>query len=206
MKVLIACEYSGVVTEAFRARGHEAYSVDLLNTTGNERWHFVDDVRNYLKESWDLVIGFPPCTDLSAIGARYWPEKQADGRQQASFQLVQDIYNANSPKIAIENPIGWMNTNWRKPDQIIQPWMFGDPWKKATCLWLKDLPLLVPTDIVEPQGSWVDGGTYTKRLRGQREGAKMAVGSSVSMADRTRSRNKTFQGIANAMAEQWGIF
>lgn len=204
MKVLVACEYSGVVTSAFRAKGHEAYSVDLLSTDGNPNHHFVDDVRNYLSESWDLVIGFPPCTDLSAIGARYWPEKQANGSQERSIRLFLDIYNANSPKVAVENPIGWMNTNWRKPDQIINPFEFGEPWKKRTCLWLKGLPLLVPTSIVDPIGSWVDGGTYTKRLRGDREGSKKAVGSSVSMAARTRSRNKTFVGIANAMADQWG--
>lgn len=204
MKVLIACEYSGIVTSAFRARGHEAYSVDLLNTDGDERFHFVGDVRDYLDEHWDLVIGFPPCTDLSAIGARYWPEKQADGRQQKSVELFLDIYNANADRVAIENPIGWMNTNWRKPDQIIDPYQFGDPWKKKTCLWLKGLPLLIPTQVVEPLGSWVDGGTYTKRLRGDREGSKKSVGESVSMAQRTRARNKTFQGIANAMADQWG--
>lgn len=204
MKVLIACEYSGIVTSAFRKKGHEAYSVDLLNTDGDPRFHFVDDVRNYLSEPWDLVIGFPPCTDLSAIGARYWPEKQADGRQQRSVELFLGIYNANSPKVAIENPIGWMNTNWRKPDQIINPYQFGDPWKKKTSLWLRGLPLLVPTNVVEPLGSWVDGGTYTHRLRGQREGSKLAVGASVSMSQRTRSRNKTFQGIADAMADQWG--
>jgi hypothetical protein len=204
LKVLIACEYSGIVTSAFRSKGHEAYSVDLLNTSGDERFHFVADVREFLSEHWDLVIGFPPCTDLSAIGARYWPEKQADGRQQRSVDLFLDIYNANADRVAIENPIGWMNTNWRKPDQIINPFQFGDPWKKKTCLWLRDLPILVPTNIVEPLGSWVDGGTYTHRLRGQREGSKLAVGDSVSMSQRTRSRNKTFQGIADAMADQWG--
>lgn len=204
MKVLVACEYSGIVTKAFRDRGHEAYSVDLLNTDGNERWHFVDDVYNYLTSEWDLIIGFPPCTDLSAIGACYWPEKQADGRQQKAAKLFTDIYNAPVEKVAVENPIGWMNTNWRKPNQIINPFQFGDPWKKKTCLWLKGLPNLVPTEVVTPKGSWVDGGTYTKRLRGDREGSKKAVGESVSMSQRTRSRNKTFQGIADAMAEQWG--
>ena len=204
MKVLIACEYSGVVTQAFRDKGHEAYSVDLLDTDGDPLWHSVDRVEPYLSRRWDLVLGFPPCNDLSAIGARYWPEKQRDGRQQRSVDLFMAIYNANSDKVAVENPIGWMNTHFRKPDQIINPFQFGDPWKKKTSLWLRGLPLLAPTNVVEPVGSWVDGGTYTHRLRGQREGSKMAVGSSVSMANRTRSRNRTFQGIADAMADQWG--
>lgn len=203
MKVLVACEYSGIVTAAFRERGHEAYSVDLLNTDGNPNWHFVDDVRNFLSEHWDLVIGFPPCTDLSAVGACYWPEKQASGQQQAAFQLVQDIYNAGD-RAAVENPVGWMNSNWRKPDQIINPYQFGDPWKKRTCLWLRNLPKLEPTNIVEPVGHWVDGGTYTRRLRG-REGSVEAVGTSVPMHVRQRSRNKSFPGIAKAMAEQWSF-
>lgn len=202
MKVLVACEYSGVVTKAFRAKGHQAFSCDVLPTDGVLQHHLMGDVRQYLDGDWDLVVGFPPCNDLSAIGACYWKEKQADGRQQASFQLVQDIYNS-ADKVAIENPIGWMNSNWRKPDQIINPFQFGDPWKKKTCLWLKGLPLLQPTNIVDPLGSWVDGGTYSHRLRGQREGAKQSVGPSVSMSERTRARNKTFQGIADAMAEQW---
>jgi site-specific DNA-cytosine methylase len=204
MKVLIACEYSGRVTKAFRDKGHEAYSVDLLETDGDPAYHMVGDVRSYLSDPWDLVVGFPPCNDLSSIGARYWPEKQADGRQQAAVNLFLDIYNANAPRVAVENPIGYMNTHWRKPDQIINPFQFGDPWKKKTCLWLRGLPLLRSTNMVEPLGSWVDGGTYTHRLRGDREGAKKAVGPSVSMSERTRSRNKTFKGIALAMAEQWG--
>jgi len=146
MKILIACEFSGPVREAFAARGHDAWSCDLLPSEipGN---HIQDDVLDHLS-GWDMMIAFPPCTHLAVSGARWFPQKIADGRQQASIDFFMELANADIPKIAIENPIGIMSTKWRKPDQIIQPWQFGHGETKATCLWLKNLPKLQPTNIV----------------------------------------------------------
>lgn len=185
MKVLVACEFSQVVTKAFRDRGHEAYSCDLLPTEGNPEWHFQGDVRDLLgMDGLDMFIAFPSCTDLAVSGARYFAQKRLDGRQQKSIDFFMLFANSNIPKGAIENPIGIMSTVWRKPDQIIQPWMFGHGETKATCLWLKNLPLLVPTSIVDGR---------EQRIH------KMPPGP-----DRWKERSRTFQGIANAMADQWG--
>jgi len=183
MRVLVACEYSGTVREAFRARGHDAWSCDLLDTDVPGQ-HYKGDVRAILHSDWDLMIAHPPCDHLAVSGARWFKEKQADGRQQAALDFVALLMEARIPKIAIENPVSIISTHFRKPDQIIQPWQFGHGETKATCLWLKGLPLLKPTNIVEG-----------------REAKVHKMGPS---PDRWKLRSKTYQGIADAMAEQWG--
>jgi site-specific DNA-cytosine methylase len=185
MRVLVACEYSGRVREAFRKRGHDAWSCDLLDSEDNSRFHIKDDVSYWLDgRAWDLLIAHPPCTDLAVSGARHFPAKIADGRQQASLAFVQALMDAPIEKIALENPISIISSRIRKPDQIIQPWQFGHGETKATCLWLKNLPKMVPTDIVEGREAKVH---------------RMAPGP-----NRWKERSRTYQGIANAMAEQWG--
>ena len=158
MRILVACEESQSVANAFRDRAQEAYSCDLLPCSGGHpEWHIQGDVVGLLSERWDLVIAFPPCTDLAASGARYFAEKRKDGRQQASIEFFMRFTDLpHVPRVAIENPIGIMSTYWRKPDQIIQPWMFGHPESKATCLWLKGLPPLRPTRVLAPpeSGRW----------------------------------------------------
>lgn len=184
MKVLVACEESQAVCIAFRERGHEAFSCDLLPCSGGHpEWHYRRDVHDLLLDEWDLVIAFPPCTHLAVSGARWFPEKKADGRQQNGIDFFVG-FTTLSCKWAIENPIGIMSTHFRKPDQIIQPWQFGHGETKATCLWLNGLPKLKPTNIVDgrEQRIW-----------------KMAPGP-----QRERERSKTFTGIAEAMAKQWG--
>lgn len=185
-KVLIACEESQAVTIEMRKLGIEAYSCDLLECSGGHpEWHLQQDVTELLGQEWDMIIAFPPCTDLAVSGARWFAEKIADGRQQASIDFFLRFVNAKCGKIAIENPIGIMSTRYRKPDQIINPWQFGHGETKATCLWLKGLPKLIPTDIV-------DG----------REQRMWRLPPSV---DRASLRSKTFPGIAKAMATQWSI-
>lgn len=186
MKVLIACEESQVVCKAFRAKGHEAYSCDILECSGGKpEWHFKEDVFEHLKtHTYGMIIWFVPCTDLCVSGARWFKEKQADGRQQKSIEFFLKAVNYDCDLMSMENPIGIMSTHFRKPDQIIQPWQFGHGEVKATCLWLKGLPILKPTNIVEGREArvWKMGRTKT----------------------RSQDRSKTYQGIANAMAEQWG--
>ncbi len=193
MKILIACEESQEVCKAFRERGHEAYSCDLLPCSGGHpEWHIQDNAMNVLRHElsttfnceWDMVIAFPPCTDLSVSGARWFKEKQANGRQQKSIQFFEFFTLLQNNFVAIENPIGIMSSLYRKPDQIVQPYQFGHGETKATCLWLKGLPKLQPTDIV-------DG----------REGRVWKMPPS---PERGKLRSKTFPGIARAMAEQWG--
>ena len=189
MKVLVACEESQTVTKAFRKLGHEAYSCDIQECSGGHpEWHLMQDVTELLSRDWDVVIAFPPCTHLAVSGARWFPQKRADGRQQegiAFFELFTKLDHV--PFIAIENPIGIMSRLYRKPDQIIQPWMFGHGETKATCLWLKGLPKLVPTDVVEGRENRVHKGC--------------GVGWNDPMCAKLRS--VTFQGIADAMAAQW---
>lgn len=189
MRVLVACEYSGVVRRAFRDRGHDAFSCDLLPADDGSKYHFQGDVfsilRGSFENSWDLMIAHPPCTDLAVSGARWFPEKRANGSQAASIAFFMALVNAPVPRIAIENPICIMSGQYRKPDQIIQPWQFGHGETKATCLWLKSLPKLVPTNIVEGREARIH---------------KMPPGP-----DRWKLRSTTFPGIAEAMAEQWGI-
>jgi len=150
MRILVACEYSAVVRDAFRAKGHDAWSCDLLPCEGDTRWHLKMPVEDVLwHHTWDLMVAHPPCDHLAVSGARWFKEKQADGRQQAAIDFFMKLAEAPIPRIAIENPIGIMSSHYRKPDQIIQPWQFGHGETKATCLWLKNLPKLQPTNIVE---------------------------------------------------------
>jgi site-specific DNA-cytosine methylase len=184
MRVLVACEESQAVTVEMRRLGHEAYSCDIQECSGGHpEWHLRVDALELLKMKWDMLIAFPPCTDLCVSGARWFAEKRADGRQQRSIEFFMRFAQADCPRIAIENPVGIMSSEYRKPDQIIQPWMFGHGETKATCLWLKGLAPLTPTNIV--------GGREQRVWR-------MAPGP-----ERAKLRSKTFPGIARAMAEQW---
>jgi len=185
MKVLIACEFSGVVREAFHKKGHDAWSCDLLPCdTGHSYRHIQGDVLDLISQDWDLMIAHPPCTHLAVSGARHFKEKIADGRQQEGIDFFMALANAPIPKICIENPVCIMSTRWRKPDQIIQPWMFGHGETKATCLWLKGLPLLSASNVVE--------------------GREARIHKMPPSKDRAKLRSITYQGVADAMAEQWG--
>ena len=183
MRVLVACEYSGVVRDAFQLAGHDATSCDLLpsETIGA---HYRGDVFDIIHEGWDLMIAHPPCTHLSVSGARHFAAKRADGRQQEALEFVQRLMDAKVPKLALENPISIISSAIRKPDQVIQPWQFGHGETKATCLWLRGLPKLVPTEIVEGREARVH---------------RMPPGP-----NRWKERSRTFAGIAAAMASQWG--
>ena len=206
MRVLVACEESGRVRDCFRDKGHDAISLDLLPTSSPGPHRQEPLTPEVLSEGWDLIVAFPPCTDLSAIGASSWKTKQADGRQQRAFEFVKMIWDAPVSKIAIENPVGWLNSHWRKPDQIIHPWQFGDPYTKRTCLWLKGLPKLVPSVTIKPEEPipWVTGqrirlpdgslGVDPKDKGSSRRGSSESVKA---------LRSKTFRGIAQAMAKEW---
>lgn len=221
MKVLIACEESQEVCKAFREKGSEAYSCDIVECSGGyPEWHIMQDVipllngncrfttmdgtEHYIDGKWDLLIAHPPCTYLTVTGNRWfnvdrYGEKaiQRNKDRQESIKFFMDFVNADCQKIAIENPIGVMSSEWRKPDQIINPWMFGDAFEKKTCLWLKGLPKLIPTNIVEiPPRKKFDSGKsmpswYAEAWRLPKE-------------ERAKLRSKTFPGIAKAIAEQWG--
>ena len=194
MKILVACEESQAVALAFRRRGHEAWSCDLLPASGEHpEWHLQQDVLPLLNEQWDMILAFPPCTHLAVSGARYFAEKRADGRQQAAIAFFMAFANADCERVAIENPVGIMSTHWRKPDQIIQPWQFGHPESKATCLWLKALPPLQPTNVLAKPESG--------RWENQTPSGQNKLGPS---PERARLRSQTYHGIAEAMAEQWG--
>lgn len=181
MRVLVACEYSGTVRDAFRARGHDAMSCDLLPTE-KPGPHHQGDVFDILDDGWDLMIAHPPCTHLAVSGARWWKDKLNE--QADALWFVAQLMDARIPRIAIENPVSKISTAIRKPDQIVQPWQFGHGETKATCLWLKGLPLLVPTQVVEGREARIH---------------KMSPGP-----DRWKERSRTYQGIADAMAAQWG--
>lgn len=196
MKVLVACEFSGTVRDAFIKAGHDAMSCDL-EPTDSSGPHYQGDMFDIINDGWDLMIAHPPCTHLAVSGARHFEKKRADGRQQQGIDFFMKVINAPIPKIAVENPIGIMSSLYRKPDQIIQPWEYGHKTTKATCLWLKDLPLLKPTNIV-------DKGEYVVFPSGKRMSKWYADSSKNTPKERERIRNKTFQGIADAMAAQWG--
>lgn len=203
MKILVACEESQAVTIELRKLGHEAYSCDILPCSGGHpEWHLQQDVIPLLKEKWDMIIAFPPCTHLAVSGARHFEQKIKDGRQQQGIDFFMQFVNADCPRIAIENPIGIMSTKYRKPDQIIQPWMFGDKYTKSTCLWLKGLPKLKPTNIVEhgEYFEWVDKNGKKKR---QPKWFYEALKKAKTSEERSILRSKTFPGIALAMATQW---
>lgn len=183
MKVLVACEFSGVVRDAFTRAGHIAWSCDILPTE-KPGMHHQGDVTEILDRGWDLMIAHPPCTHLAVSGARHFAEKRKDGRQQAAIEFFMALASADIPRIAVENPVCIMSSKWRKPDQIIQPWQFGHGETKATCLWLKNLPELTPTDIAE--------------------GREARIHLMPPSKDRARIRSITYRGIADAMAKQWG--
>ena len=192
MKVLVACEYSGIVREAFASKGHDAWSCDLLPTDQPSNKHIQGDVLEIINDNWDLIIAHPPCTHLSVSGAARWAEKVADGRQQAAIKFVEDIWNANCPFIAIENPVGALSTRSKlgKASQYIQPYEFGHAEQKKTGLWLKGLPKLIPTDVID----------VSNLPDNQRQRLHYLPPSK----DRWKIRSTTFQGIADAMADQWG--
>ena len=241
MRVLVACEESQAVCKAFRERGHEAYSCDIIECSGGHpEWHIMEDVLKILNpkiqsipgDEWygfkfrtmdgimhcmdgkrDMIIAFPPCTDLAVSGARHFEQKRADGRQKESIEFFCQFLKADCEKIAIENPIGIISgdyiSKWfpelaeeyglpRKQSQIIQPYEFGHAAKKSTCLWLKNLPLLKPTEIVEP-----DLVSYTCKS-GKKVTFSRHMVQGFENGERAKSRSKTFEGIAKAMAEQWG--
>lgn len=182
MKVLVACEFSGIVRDAFARRGHDAISCDLQSQTPIRGNHYKGDVKDIIQDGFDLMIAHPPCTHLCISGARWFKEK-ADV-QAESLEFVEFLMQCNIGMICIENPIGIISTVIRKPDQIIQPWQFGHGETKATCLWLKNLPLLIPTNIVD--------------------GRKPVIHYAAPGRNRSKKRSKTYTGIAEAMAEQWG--
>jgi len=198
MRVLVACEFSGTVRDAFLKRGHYAMSCDLepCDSTASGD-HYQGNVLDILDNGWDLMIAHPPCTHLAVSGARHFAKKIADGRQQQGIDFFMQLINAPIDKIAVENPIGIMSTKYRKPDQIVQPYEYGHETTKATCLWLKNLPLLVPTNVV-------DKGEVVTFSSGKRMSKWYADSAKHSPKERERIRNKTFQGIADAMADQWG--
>lgn len=183
MKILVACEYSGRVRDAFAHMGHDATSCDMLPTDAPGP-HYQGDVTDILGDGWDMMVAFPPCTHLAVSGARWFKEKRADGRQQAALDFVRLLMDAKIDKIAIENPVSIISSHIRKPDQTIQPWQYGHGETKRTCLWLKGLPLLTPTDIVD--------------------GREQRIWKMPPSPDRWKLRSQTFQGIADAMADQWG--
>ena len=222
MKVLIACEESQRVCTEFRRIGHEAYSCDIVECSGGHpEWHIQQDVlpllngdcgfttidgaEHYINGTWDLIIAHPPCTYLTVAGACSWQKRKESGEQGMAMDFFTHFVNADCEKIAIENPVGIMNTAYRKPNQIIQPWMFGDEARKRTCLWLKGLPELKSTDIVG------QGELYKIVRKSGKSKGKIYTASAwyqelarLDPVARSRERSKTFPGIARAMAEQWG--
>jgi len=212
MKILIACEESQAVTIEFRKRGHEAYSCDLEPCSGGHpEWHIQGDVIPLLQWDWDMIIAFPPCTYLTNAGTRHFSRRinseekvlQREYNREEASKFFMQFANAKCSKIAIENPVGWMNRTYRKPDQIIHPYYFGDNAKKRTCLWLRGLPKLLHSNLLpEPEPEYNCLGNLSKGKKiGWCEGIK---GTSGGQKGRAKARSKTFPGIAKAMAEQWG--
>lgn len=202
MKILVACEESQAVTIELRNLGYEAYSCDILDCSGGyPEWHIKDNVLKVINQGWDMMIAFPPCTHLAVSGARHFEQKRKDGRQKEGIDFFMAMVNAPIEKIAIENPIGIMSTIYRKPDQIIQPWQFGHNATKSTCLWLKNLPKLIPNVKEKPYLEYVNIGKegnrrmqkwmYEVRCKTTKNGLRASLAS------------KTFPGIAKAMAEQF---
>ena len=195
MKILVACEYSGRVRDAFKAKGHTAVSCDLLPTDAGGL-HYEGDIFDLIDDSWDMMISFPPCTYLCSSGL-HWNKKDPERAQKTeeALKFVKALLDAPIPRIALEKPIGCISSRIRKPDQIIQPWQFGEDASKSTCLWLKNLPKLEPTKVIEPR--IVNG---KKRWSNQTDSGQNRLGPS---EDRWKIRSLTYQGIADAMAEQW---
>jgi hypothetical protein len=209
LRVLIACEESQAVCLAFRELGHEAYSCDILDCSGGHpEWHIKGDVLEQLDKGWDMMIAFPPCTHLAVSGAAWFEKKRKDGRQQQGIDFFMAIVNAPINKIAVENPVGIMSKIYRKPDQVIQPYFFGDEFQKTTCLWLKNLPLLFHAkepDLFNDVVTHVDKGEMHIGKRKDGSEYRMAKWyNDARSGDHGHKRSKTFPGIAKAMALQWG--
>jgi hypothetical protein len=209
MKILVACEESQAVTKELRKLGHQAFSCDLLPCSGGHpEWHFKQDVFEVIKQGWDMMIAHPPCTFLAVSGARWLYNKDGSKNveryknQAEALDFVQKLMDAPINKIAIENPISVISSNIRKPDQIIQPYMFGDKAQKSTCLWLKNLPKLVPTDIVD-KGEFIEFISKKGVKKKQPKWYFDALKDAKTPAERRTLRSKTFKGIAEAMATQW---
>lgn len=221
MKVLVACEESQRVCQAFRDKGHEAYSADTIDCSGGHpEWHIKRDVvplingccsfvttdghYHKIEGKWDLIIAHPPCTYLTVTGNRWFNVEKYGDKARERIKLREEAYdffltlaNADCDKIVIENPVGYMNTHWRKPDQIIQPYWFGEPFEKKTCLWLKGVPPLIATDMVVPE-------KRTEFASGKSMPAWYCEAAKLPPAERSKVRSKTFWGIARTMADQWG--
>jgi len=194
MKILIACEKSQTVCKEFRIKGHEAYSCDIEDCTGeNPEWHIKDDVLNHIHKYWDLMIAHPPCTDLAVSGARWFKEKKKNGQQKKSIDFFMEFTKTKIPKVCIENPVGIMSSIYKKPTQIIQPYYFGHPEFKATCFWLKGLPRLNGTNILNPPNK--DDAEWNSWNR---------VHKCPPSANRKELRAWKYNLIAKAMADQWG--
>ena len=209
MRILVACEESQAVCIELRNRGHEAFSCDIFPCSGGHpEWHIQEDVLKHLADGWDMMIAFPPCTHLASSGRAWFEQKRKDGRQQKGIDLFMAMINAPIEKIAVENPIGIMSTLYRKPDQIIQPYYFGDEAQKTTCLWLKNLPKLyhnANVNLFDNNITHVKKGEFFKCVRenGKVEYRPKWNESLPPSKDRAKLRSKTFPGIAIAMAEQW---
>lgn len=214
MKVLVGFEFSGVVRRAFESRGHEAWSCDLLSSLDDSPRHMTRDIRGISRKEfmeYDLVILHPPCTYLCSSGI-HW-NRRVPGRERKTrdaIRLVQWLWDLEVPRLAIENPVGVLSTRWRRPDQIIQPYWFGHPETKKTCLWLKNLPLLVPTGMVEPQYQMNKDGTVYKDKKGKRYNPRHFMSGQAGRKEADDSlprwalRSLTYTGIAEAMSKQWG--
>jgi len=193
LRILLACEESQIVTAAFIAAGHDAMSCDIDYPGAKGLPHHQGDVLEILNNGWDMMIGFPPCTHLAVSNAKHFAQKRKDGRQQQAIDFFMALVNAPIPKICIENPVGIMSSIYKKPTQIVQPWMFGDPYTKTTCLWLKGLPRLNATNIVDKGGRHI-----TKSGKSLPDWYNLPPSE-----DRARIRSQTFPGLALAMSSQW---
>ena len=215
MRILVACEESQAVTKELRKLGHEAFSCDILPCSGGHpEWHLQQDVFEVINKGWDIMIAFPPCTHLTVSGAMHFEQKRKDGRQQQGIDFFMAMINAPIDKIAIENPIGIMSSEYRKPDQIIQPYFFGDGFTKTTCLWLKNLPPLYHNDkpnLFDEVVTHVPTSTEYKewickktgKMKRQQMWYYKALTNAKTKEERSIIRSKTFPGIAKAMAQQW---
>lgn len=203
MRILVACEYSGTVRDAFRKLGHDAWSCDIIPTDSDPTYHIQGDVLEILNDGWDMMIAHPPCTYLTLAGNKWYkveykdrfPDRKKQMEEAAQFFIK--LSNAAIEKIAIENPIGRMSSLYKKPNQIIQPYQFGHPVRKSTCLWLKGLPELKPTNIVAYELDVFTSGNIQSKWHTE-------TGRIKDRTERSKARSKTFQGIADAMAQQWG--
>jgi hypothetical protein len=216
LRILVGCEESQAVTKEFRRLGHEAFSCDILPCSGGHpEWHFQKDIFEVINLGWDIGIFFPPCTHLTVSGAMHFKQKIADGRQKQGVDFFMAMINAPIERIAVENPIGIMSKKYRKPDQIIQPYFFGDGFTKTTCLWLKNLPLLQhykTVDLFNDKVTHVDTSKEYKewickktgKMKRQQMWYYNALLNAKTKEERSTIRSKTFPGIARAMAEQWG--